>query len=154
MGILTIVNSLIGIVVAALTLPTIGLQGYIVASAFMFVPCFIILLRRMNSSLQIHAPFAELKPLFYALPLSAAVLLPIILLHLAAPLELLLGAVVTCISYPVFLALFRGVNLSDVRHMRVMLSAQPAVARFMEPIVKLLERTVVAVAGRTQNKDD
>ncbi|MDA4122805.1 MAG: oligosaccharide flippase family protein [Thaumarchaeota archaeon] len=153
-GVLTIVNSAIGIIVAAVTLPTVGLQGYIVASAFMFVPAFIVLLRRMNSSLQIHAPFSELKPLFYALPLSAAVLLPISLLHLTAPIELILGASATCITYPVFLALFRGVNVADTKHMRAMLSAQPAVAKLMEPIVRLLERIIVAVSGRTRAKDD
>jgi O-antigen/teichoic acid export membrane protein len=153
-GALTIVNSAIGIVVAAVTLPTIGLEGYIVASAFMFVPCFIFLLRKMNSSLQIHAPFSELKPLFYALPLSAAVLLPIRLLPLSASIELILGAAATCITYPVFLALFRGLNLADTKHMRAMLSAQPAVAKLMEPVVRLLERTIAAVSGRTPAKDD
>jgi O-antigen/teichoic acid export membrane protein len=153
-GVLTIINSVIGIVVAAVALPTIGLDGYIVASAFMFVPCFIVLLRRMNSSLQIHAPFSELKPLFYALPFTGVLLFLILLLPLTAPVELIVGAAVTCITYPVFLALFRGLNLSDTKHMRAMLSAQPAVAKLMEPVVRLLERTISAVAGRTTTKDD
>jgi O-antigen/teichoic acid export membrane protein len=153
-GGLTIVNSAIGIIVAAVILPTIGLQAYVVASAFMFLPSFIILLKKMNSSLQIHAPFSELRPLFYALPLLGAALLPIRLLHLAAPVELILGGAATCVAYPVFLALFGGLNLADTKHMRAMLSAQPAVAKLMEPIVTLLERTIVAVAGRTPTKDD
>ena len=153
-GVLTIINSVIGIVVAAVTLPTVGLQGYIIASAFMFVPCYIILLRKMNASLQIHAPFSELRPLFYALPFSGAFLFLILLLPLTAPIELILGAAVTCITYPVFLALFRGLNLSDTKHMRTMLSAQPAVAKVMEPVVRMLERVVRAVTGRTVTKDD
>jgi O-antigen/teichoic acid export membrane protein len=152
-GVLTIVNSAIMIIVAAVILPNVGLQVYIVATAFMILPCFIVLLRKMNSSLQIHAPFSELKPLFYALPLSGAVLLPIRLLHLAAPIELTLGATATCISYPVFLALLGGLNLSDTKHMRAMLSAQPAVAKLMEPIVRLLERLVVVVTRQRSTKD-
>jgi len=152
-GVLTIVNSAIMIIVAAVILPTIGLQGYIVATAFMILPCFVILLRKMNSSLQIHAPFAELRPLFYALPLSGAVLLPIRLLNLSAPVELILGAAATCVSYPVFLAFLAGLNLSDTKHMRAMLSAQPAVAKLMEPIVRLLERLLVAVTRQRGAKD-
>jgi len=108
----------------------------------------------MNSSLGIHAPFSELKPLFFALPLTGILLVAIVFLHLAAPLELVLGAAVTCISYPVFLALLRGLNLSDIKHLRAMLSAQPIVAKVMEPIVKLLERTVVAFTSRTPTKED
>lgn len=153
-GIITIVNSLFGIVVALVTIPLIGLQGYLVASALMVLPGYVVLIRKMESWLQIHPPFSELKPLFYALPLSGVLSLPILLLHLAAPVELILGVVVICISYPVFLALFRGVNLSDISHLRAMLSAQPVVARLMEPLVKMLERTVVAVAGQTPTKDD
>lgn len=153
-GVITIINSLIGVAVALIALPTIGIQGYLVAIAFASLPCFIFLLRRMESSLQIHAPFAEMKPLFYALPLSGVLLLFVLLLNLAAPVELVLGAVVTSVSYPVFLALLRGLNLADISHIRSMLSAQPAVAKLLEPLVRLLERTIVAIAGQTQTNDE
>jgi stage V sporulation protein B len=153
-GGLTTANSFIGIAVALFILPTIGMQGYLVATAFASLPCFVILVRKMESSIQIHPPFSELKPLFYALPMSGVLLLPIILLHLTAPIALILGAAVTCISYPVFLALFRGLNLSDISHLSTMLSAQPAVAKLMEPVVRLLERTVTAVAGRARTEDE
>ena len=153
-GVLSILGSLFGIIVALVTLPTVGLQGYIIASAFVFVPFFIVILRRMESSLQIHAPFSELRPLFYTLPLSALLSLSILLLHLDRSVELILGATVICISYPLFLAFFGGLKLSDIKHLRTMLSAQPIVARAMEPLVRLLERAVIAVTSRTPTKDD
>jgi O-antigen/teichoic acid export membrane protein len=153
-GVLSIFSALVGIIVALVALPTIGLEGYIVATAFISLPFFVVILRRMNSLLQIHAPFSELRPLFFALPVSGALFVPILLLHLNAPVELVLGVVVTCVSYPVFLVLFRGLNLSDIKHLRAMLSAQPAVARVMEPVVRLLELMVVAITVRASTKED
>lgn len=153
-GVITIVNSAIGIAVALTVLPAVGMEGYLLATAFTSLPTFALLVRRMEHSLQIHPPFAELRPLFYALPISGVLLLPITLLHAAAPVELLAGAAVTCVSYPVFLAAFRGLNLADISHLRTMLSAQPSVAKLVEPVVGLLERAVVTLAGRRPAKDD
>lgn len=144
-GLMGIMSSAIGAVVAIATVPTLGLLVYILISNLDGLPSYILLVRKAKSELSISPPYSYVKPFYGAALLSGIVSLGLLIANLDPLTEVVAGAFVVTISFIVFSALLRGLKPVDATRLGEMISTQPKVSKLAKPFISLLAKVIRSV---------
>jgi O-antigen/teichoic acid export membrane protein len=141
-GLMGILSTIVGAVIAILTVPTLGLLAYVLVSNLAGMPAYVLLVRRARSDFGISPPYSYVMPFYGALLLSGLVSVGLLIANLAPLIEVVGGAFVVAISFVVFSALLRGLRPVDAVRLREMLSTQPTISKLVGPLISLLGRTI------------
>ena len=109
-GLMSILTSIVGVGIAILTLPTLGLLGYVLISNLAVMPAYVLLVRKARSDLGILPPYSYVMPFYGALLLSGLVSVGFLIANLNPLIEVVGGAFVVAISFIVFSVLLRGLR--------------------------------------------
>jgi len=141
-GLVGIMSSAIGVAIAILTVPTLGLLAYILISNLGVMPNYILLVKKAKSSLNISPPYSYVMPFYGAALLSGLVSCGLLIANFDPLIEVIAGAFVATISFIVFSALLRGLTSADATRLGEMISTQPKVSRLAKPFISLLGKII------------
>jgi O-antigen/teichoic acid export membrane protein len=147
-GLMGIMSSAIGAIIAIATVPTLGLLAYILISNLGGMPSYILLVRRAKSDLSISPPYSYVKSFYGAMLLSGVVSFGLLVANLNPLIEVAAGAFVVAISFIVFSALLRGLTPIDATRLGEMISTQPKVSRLAKPLISLLGKVIRFIQTR------
>ncbi len=147
-GVMGIMSSVIGVAIAILTVPTLGLLAYILISNLGVMPSYILLVKKARSDLSISPPYAYVIPFYGAVLLSGIVSLGLLIANFDPLIEVVAGAFVVVISFIVFSALLRGLTSADATRLGEMISTQPKVSRLAKPFISLFGKIIRFVQPR------
>ena len=141
----TIVNTIAGVVLALIAVPTLGMLGYLVATLLVPWPSYFLLIKSAKADLKISPPYSYVWPLYASALLSSILSLFLLNFNLSPLLEVIFGAFEIPVSFLFFAILLKGLRDSDARNLKEMMSTQPKMSKLVNPFIAILERTIKLV---------
>jgi O-antigen/teichoic acid export membrane protein len=148
-GLMGIMSTAIGAVIAIATVPTLGLLAYVFINNLSGMPSYALQVRRAKSDLSISQPYSYVKSFYGAVLLSGIVSFGLLVANFDPLIEVVAGAFVVAISFIVFSALLRGLTPTDATRLGEMISTQPKVSRLAKPFISLLGKIIKFIQRET-----
>ena len=139
LGALAILYTSIQVIVAALVVPTMGFIPYLIASLFVFIPTFLLKVRKARSTLGITPPLKIVAPVYISALVSVVPASLFLVLGLPEIITIIIGAIILLSVYLVTLVLVKGLTISDLHLARNILSTQPLVGGIISRFLSMLE---------------
>ncbi len=140
LGGLAIMYTSIQVVVAAFVIPTFGFIPYLLANLFVFVPTFIIKVRKARKTLGIFPPLKAVFPVYVSAAVSAIPSILLQLLYLPEVPKIILGAFILLTIYFVTLVMLGGISTGDIQLAKSILASQPIIGKPVNAFLMILDR--------------
>lgn len=152
---LDFLTTMIGIPIAFLLIPSLGMVGVIIGPIIAAVPSTFLGLRWVWRRYKATSDWGSLAKIFTASTLAGGLTyLPLNFLELAAPLKLVFGGALFLSLYVIIASFVGAITKSDIGNLRSILSDLGFLTAITSPPLKVVEKVVGRIRPLSKNKDD